>query len=707
MPDWKTEIENRLKAFPSWPAVDHDVIQEFAQHLEDRYRELLSSGHDEPAARMAVLAEIENLDRVPPQLPSSKRERSHPGGEPGMPSSGSLLADLGRDLRHGWRMIRRSPAFMLFAVLSLGLGIGANTTVFTIINTLLLHPLPVGDLSELVALSDTPVKGAGQASSEPPLAYANFQDYAAQQKCFQSVAAFTWPQVLTLEGENGPQRMFGELVTQPYFSTLGLQPALGRFFLPSEVREPGSAPVAILSYGAWQTRFGGTRDVQGRTLELNHVAFTVVGVAPKGFLGLSAVFGPDIWLPATMAERVLPAEFRSALSDRSKAIFYGVARLRTGTSVQRAQANLNTLSAALAQDYPETNLGHGVRVRPITDQLYSTLGGTGGLALASTVLLVVVMLVLGIACSNVANLLLARATSRRQEIGVRLAIGAGRGRVIRQMLAESLLLTLVSCAAGLGFGYAGCRFVWSFVPPEVAHNMVTPRLDVGVLAFAVVLSLLTAAVFGLTPALRASRTDVVTALKEETPAAGRSRRIDSLTQLLLASQVAFSLLCLITAALFFRSIERAYTIDPGFQTGHLGMVPMDASQAGYDPTRVKEFYRLARERVSSLPGVASVSWASGMPFWNGPSRSVEIEGAEPRAKSEVISTVEITVDTGYFSTMGIPVVGGRTFNDDDRKESHSVAIINQALAAQHWPGGNSIGEHFRFTGDKTWREVVG
>ncbi len=707
MPDWKTEIENRLKAIPRGRAMDPDIIQEFAQHLEDRYHELLSSGLEEHAARTTVLAELQNLERVPPQLPSSKRERSPQSAEPGTPSSGSLLADLGRDLRYGWRMIRRSPAFMLFAVLSLGLGIGANTTVFTIINTLLLHPLPIGDSSHLVALSDAPVKGTGPASTEPPLAYANFQDYAVRQKCFQSVAAFTWPQVLTFEDKSGPERMFGELVTQPYFSTLGLQPALGRFFLSSEASEPGSAPVAVLSYGAWQARFGGTRDVLGRTLELNHVPFTVVGVAPKGFLGLSAVFGPDVWLPATMAERVFPAEFRSALSDRSKAIFYGLARLRHGTSMQQAQANLDTLSAALAQEYPETNSGHGVRVRPITDQLYFGAGGTGGLALASTVLLVIVMLVLGIACSNVANLLLARATSRRQEIGVRLAIGAGRGRVIRQMLAESLLLSLFSCAAGLGFGYAGCRYVWSFVPAEVIDNMVAPRLDAGVLGFAVALSLLTAVMFGLAPALRASRIDVVAALKEETRAAGRSRRIVSFTQVLLAGQVAFSLLCLIVAALFFRSIERAYTIDPGFQVDHLGVVMINAAQAGYDPPRVKEFYRLGRERVATLPGVASVSWASGMPFWNSSAHSIEIEGAAPRAKSEAISTVLITVDTDYFSTMGIPVVAGRTFNDDDREESLPVAIINQALAAQQWPGANPIGRHFRFTGDKTWREVVG
>ena len=445
----------------------------------------------------------------------------------------------------------------------------------------------------------------------------------------------------------------------------------------------------------------------GRTLELNDLAFTIIGVAPKDFLGLSAVFGPDVWLPATMTERVFPAEFRAALSDRAKALFHGVGRLRDRSSMGQAQANLSTLAAGLAREYPASNEGHGISVRPITDELFFGAGGTSGLALASAVLLTVVLLVLGIACSNVANLLLARAAARRHEIGLRLAIGASRGRLIRQMLTESTLLSLVSCVAGLGLGYAGCRFVWSFVPTQYIHNMVTPKFDSGVLAFAVLVSLLTTALFGLAPALRASHTDVVTALKEETPAAGSSRRTLSFTNALLVGQVAFSLVCLVTAALFFHSVERAYTIDPGFQTSHLALVMMDPAQAGYGPQRVKEFYRVAQERIANLPGVVSASWASGMPFWNSPSRSVVIEGEEPHTNTGNLQTVSIIVDTDYFPTMGIPLVSGRLFNDSDREESLSVALINQALAVQRWPGGNPLGRRFQFTDDDTWRTVVG
>lgn len=707
MPDWKKEIERRLHRSAKPPGVDESVIQEFTQHLEDRYAELLASGLDEAAARAEALKEIEAMEIAPSQLPASKRERVESGPAAGGPVSGHPFADFGRDLRYGWRVIRRSPLFALLAVLCLAVGIGANTTVFTIVNTLLLHPTPAANPSQLVILGDALTSRNAQRGSQLPLSYANLQDYMEQQRCFTQVAAYTWPQILTLSGKNGPQRMFGELVTGQYFNTLGLKPALGRFFLPSEDSEPGSAPVAVLSYGVWQARFAGARGVVGRTLELNNVAFTVIGVAPKGFLGLSAIFGPDVWLPATMAESVFPAEMRGALSDRTKSLFHGIGRLQNGNSLAGAQANLGTLANALAREYPASDEGHGIHVSPVSDALFFGVGSAGSMEIASAVLLAVVFLVLLIACSNVANLLLARAESRRHEIGLRLAVGASRGRLVRQMLAESTLLSIGSCVGGIGLGYVGCRFVWSFVPTQEIQNMVAPKFDGSVLVFAILLSLITTLLFGLAPALRVSRTDLVTSLKEGTPASGRSRRALSLTNALLVGQVAFSLICLIVAALFFRSIQRAYTIDPGFKTSHLALVVTNPTQAGYNQQRSQEFYRIARERIQSLPGVQAVSWASGMPFWNGRSRSVVMQGAEPRKKSEALQTVSMIVGPDYFSTMDIPLAAGRVFNDGDRSGALPVAVINQNLAAQHWPGGNALGQKFHFVGDHTWREVVG
>jgi predicted permease len=673
--------------------LEREMDDELKGYLDAAVKDKIRSGMTPENAVRSARVEMGSLDAVKEEIRGSGWE--------------SALETVLQDLRYGWRVIRKSPLFAFFAVLCLAVGIGANTTVFTIVNTLLLHPLPAANPSRLVVMYDARTNHVNQAFGQAPLSYANLQDYIGEQQCFRSMAGFTWPQILTLAGRNGPQRMFGELVTEQYFHTLGLKPALGRFFLPSEDSEPGSAPVAVLSYSAWKARFGGGRSVLGRRLELNNIAFTVIGIAPKGFLGLSALFGPDVWLPATMSERVFPAEFRSALSDRAKPLFRGVGRLRDGFSIKRTQANLDSLAADLAREYPTSDEGHGIEVRPVTYELFFGAGGTNGLELASAVLLTVVILVLMIACSNVANLLLARAAARRHEIGLRLAIGASRGRLIRQMLTESALLSLMSCLAGIGLGYEGCRFVWSFVPTQDIQNMVAPKFDGGVLAFAVLVSLLTTILFGLAPALRASHTDVVAALKEEAAAAGRGRRRLSFTRALVVGQVAFSLVCLITAALFFHSVERAYTIDPGFETRHLALVMMNPTQAGYRPERAKEFYRTTRERIASLPGVASVSWASGMPFWNSASHFLVTEGAELRKKSENIQTVSLIVSTDYFQTMAIPLVAGRVFNDRDREGSLPVAVINQDLAARRWPGGNPLGHRFHFAGDDTWREVVG
>ena len=621
-------------------------------------------------------------------------------------ASGQSWAGILRDLRYGWRGMRKTPVFTAFAVLTLGLGIGANTTVFTIVNTLLLHPLPVGDPSRLAALYDTGSKTAKPASVRLPLAYANFEDYAEQQASFRGFAAFTPPMVMTLRTDTRPERVFGEFVTKQYFDTLGLSPALGRFFMPGEDSNPGSAAVAVLSYNAWKARFGGATAAIGSTLELNHVAFTVVGVAPPGFLGVSAIFGPDVWLPATMCERAFPAEFGNALSDRGKPLFHAVGRLAPGSTPQRAQANLETIAAALEREYPATDGGHGISVRPVTDELYANAGGTGGFIFGSAVLLAIVALILAIACANIANLLLARAAARRREIAVRLAIGAGRGRLILQLLTESVLLSSFGFLAGIGIGYAGCRFVWSFVPAEVAGNMTSPKLDGVVLFCALAVSLATAFLFGLAPALRASRTDVVSGLKEG-GATGHSRRTVSFANVLLAGQVAFSLVCLVTATLFFRSVQRAYTIDPGFQSNRLALFMMNPAQSGYSDARVKAFYRVARDRVANLPGVAAASWASGLPFWNTPSRSVLIEGAEQVRKSSGIPSVVFTVDSDYLRAIGIPLVRGRSFSDSDDDGSLPVAMINEALAREHWPGGNGLGLRLQLAGDPTVRQVVG
>jgi predicted permease len=620
---------------------------------------------------------------------------------------GNLLADLLRDLKYGLRSMTRSPAFSVFAILALALGIGASTTVFTVVNSLLLHPLPAQDPSRLVSLYTTDLKNQKQSASLLPISYLNLKDYQARNTVFSSLGGFSPPMPMTLVEGTVQERFFGQLVTQGYFEALGLTPAKGRFFLPGEVSTPGSAPVAILSYGAWKSRFNSAGDLIGKTLEINGAPFTVVGVAPQGFLGVSAVFGPDVWLPATMARQVLPPELQDVLLQRGNPFFQGIARLKSGVSRGQADASFETLAAGLRREYPDVNAGHTTSVQPVTTALFSSTGGERGLALVSTVLLLIVGLVLLIACSNVANLLMTRAVSRRQEIAVRLAIGAGRGRLVRQLLTESVLLGLFGGIAGLGVGYEGCRFLWSFRPPEVARNLADPKLDGTVFLFAFLLSLATGFIFGVVPALRASKTGLVESLKEETHVAGPSGRSARFQKTLLAGQVAFSLVSLIAASLFLRAVQRAYDIDPGFDHQHLAVLMMSPEQQYHDVVQLKAFHRQVEDSVSRIPGVQAVTWASNLPFWSSASRGIFIEGQEQQRKSETISTVTNTIDVDYFKTMQIPLLQGRAFTAADQDGSLPVVIINEDLARRYWPHGDAIGNHLRLSGDTVSLQIVG
>jgi predicted permease len=615
--------------------------------------------------------------------------------------------DLMRDLKYGLRNLGRAPVFSSFAILTLALGIGASTTVFTLVNTVLLHPLPVADPSHLVCIYTTDVNGQRQSGSLQPISYLNLKDYQARNTALSGMGGFSPPMVLTLTEASESERFFGQLVTSGYFETLGLTPARGRFFLPGEISTPGSAPVAVLSFNAWKLRFNGAADIVGRTIEINQTPFTIIGVAPQGFIGVSAAFGPDVWLPATMAGQVLPLPMRDIVLNREKPFFQAIARLKPGIGRNQAEASLQTIAASLRQEYPDANSGHTVSVQPITTALFSSSGGERGVTFASAVLLTIVGLVLLISCSNVANLMLARAVSRRQEIAVRLSLGATRSRVVRLLLTESVLLGMFGGIVGLGVGYEGCRFLWSFRPPEVARNLVDPRLDSTVFLFALGLSLATAFVFGVAPSLRASKPNLLDSLKEESHLAAPSGKSARFQKTLLTGQVALSLVSLIAASLFLRAVQRGYSIDPGFDEKHLAIFMMNPEQVGYDALRLEAFHRQVRERVATIPGVDAASWASNMPFWSSPSRGISIEGQEQARKSETLNTVSNSVDVDYFKVMRIATVAGRTFTDGDRDGSLPVVIINDDLARRYWSAGDALGKRLRLVGDSTMRQIIG
>jgi predicted permease len=461
-----------------------------------------------------------------------------------------------------------------------------------------------------------------------------------------------------------------------------------------------------MNYGTWQTRFGATPDIIGKTLRVNNVVLTVVGVAPPHFIGVNAIFGPDMWVPVSMAEQLFPNEMSNVFADRSKALFQVVGRLQAAATKAQAQANIATIAANLAHDHPATNEGRTAILRSVGDVMWANNGTRlTPVMFASAGLLIVVGIVLLIACSNVTNLLLARAAGRQQEMAVRLALGANRGRLLRQLLTENILLGLLSGAAGLFVAYAGLQLLFRALP--IAANFVAPKFDLVVFLFSLVVSLLTGLLFGTLPALRASSVPLAETLKEEVRTTGRSRHKVTLGNGLLVAQVAFSFLLLVMAGLFLRGIERAYAIDPGFQTAHLAVFMTSPGQAGFDKPRTKAFYKDVRERVSRIPQIESVSWASNLPLWAQPVTVIQIEGRARKSQADTVTTILNTVDRNYFETAGVKLDSGRQFTEIDQENSAPAAIVNEKMAQDYWPGQSAIGKRIRLPGEKDLRQIVG
>ncbi len=613
---------------------------------------------------------------------------------------------LWQDIRYGVRSLWKSPALAAVAILSLALGVGANTTMFTLINTLFLNPLPVARPSELVAVFTLDANNPTRFGNLLPLSYPNLDDFRRHNDVLTDLAGYSSPLPISLSTEAASERIFMQLVTGNYFDVLGLRPAAGRFFLPDEDRTPGTHAVTVIGHGFWQRRLGGDPNVVGRTITLNRIPFTIVGVAPEAFKGVTTIFGPDLWLPAMMAPQMLPRHFGDWLHERGAVAFNTAGRLQPGISRQQAEARLKAIAETLAREYPVANKGRSVSVATLTEAAIFP-GMRGPLMFGGAVLMAIVGLVLLIACSNVANLLLARATSRRQEIAVRLAIGAGRGRVIRQLLTESFTLALVGGAVGLVFGFWGQDLLWSFRPAVVANNFVELQFDTRVFVFTFILALTSGIVFGLVPALRASRPDLVAVLNEESTTSAGHRRAARIRGALVIGQVALSLVALVVAGLFLRNIERAFKVDLGYDASRIAVVTANPAQAGYDQPRSEQFYRDVRERALQVPGMSSASWSTNQPLWASLYRRILIDGRDPSGTSDAILVLVSTVDVEYFKTLGVSVMSGREFDATDRPESRLVAIVNETMATKYWPNESALGKRIRFDNDATSREIVG
>ncbi len=620
---------------------------------------------------------------------------------------GSLL----QDLRYSVRTLRKSAGLTTVAVITLALGIGANTAIFSLIHALLLRPVTgVEDPERIVMVYTSDFSSGLYGTSSFP----DYLDFKSQASSFQQLAAYADNQAINLSTGGEAERVAGAIVTGDYFPTLGMKPLLGRVISAQDDQTLGGHPVAMISYEAWRSRFGGDSAVIGKTLTLNGYTFNVVGVAPENFHGIALTSAPAVWVPMKMFLQTNPTASADLFSQRNSRTFFVVGRLKPQATIEQAQSELNTITAQLAASYPKSNRGtlaQPDKPRPVilvpANTAMSNPSTRDATKRLTQVLMAVVGLVLLIGCANVANLLLARASARQKEFAVRVSLGASRQRILRQLLTESLLLSLVGGATGLMFAmwmadaFRSLSVFSAFVSLDL-------KLDVPVLTFTFAVSILTGVLFGLAPALQASRSDLVSALKDSRGDSSHRGRRFGLRDALVVFQVALSMVLLLGAGLLLRTLHKAYTADLGFDPTGALMASVDMQRQGYKEPLGQNFYREFREAAANLPGVEGATLAAFVPVSASGSRTwVTIAGYTPQPGEDMELSFNI-VDENYFHTLRTPIVLGRNFAPQDVSGSPGVIIVNQALAQRFWPGANPIGKRISLNGDKgPFLEVVG
>ena len=622
-----------------------------------------------------------------------------------------------KDIQFAARGLLKRPGFTVIAVLTLALGIGANTAIFSVVNATLMRTPPVSNPERLVFVFNGP---AGSVFSYP--------DYAAvrdQNNVLDGLIA--WGGITaSLNSNDQTDLVSGAIVTGNFFDVLGVRAQMGRVITTEDDKTPGAHPVAVISQGLWQGRFAGDPNIIGRQLLLNGNTFTVIGVLPKGFDGLQLGITRDLYVPMMMQATMRPPRAGYSgemnpdlLQARTNRWLFSVGRLKPGVSEAQAQSSLALITTQLAETYPQQSSGRGISISPLnaTDDP----SGRQQLSSVARLLMGVVGIVLLIACANVANLLLARSSARTKEIAVRLAIGATRWRIVRQLLTEGVLLATLGGAAGLLLAWWTARTLSAAPPPSNALP-ITPQfsIDLRVLLFTLGLSLLAGIVFGLAPALRASKPALIPALKDDSAAFFERTRMFTLRNLLVDTQVALSVVLLITAGLFLRSLWQAQTIDPGFDTAKIVGLPLNINLLRYTKVQGREFYRQVTERVEAIPGVESASLARiAAVSGNSSVRSLLIEGragSENQFRSDNAGPVaennesvsSNVIGPKYFQTMGIAFLQGRDFNAQDTEDHPPVVIVNEAFVRRHFPNEDALGKRLSFNGAKgPWREIVG
>ena len=614
-----------------------------------------------------------------------------------------------QDTRFTLRAMRKAPGFAIVAIVTLALGIGANTAIFTLVNAVFFHAIPVRDPQQLLEIfTKDQRRDLAGATRLFPSSFPNGQDIQQRVQSFSGVTIDSFAFAPVSMSINGvPDQYFAEMVSGNYFDVLGVGAAMGRTFRPEEDAEPGAGPVIVLSHGFWERKFGGDRSVIGRNVMLNGQGFTVIGVAPRGFQGASAIGGPDMWIPLSMHDQILSGLAKTFFNERRFLGFRVIGRLKDGARAEQADAELKTVANDLEHDFPLANKGRSFTTVPLLESVLNP-NQRGLFQRASAVMMAIVGIVLLVACFNVANLLLARAAGRKREISIRAAVGASRGRIITQLLTEAMVLAVSGGVLGLTLALVGRDVLWKFRPPGIGPTDLDLTLDSHVLIFTMVVALGTGIIFGLVPALQSSRPDLNAELKERAGGDLHTNRRFRLRDVLVTLQVAVCLVALIGAGLFLISLRNAQQLDPGFNTQNLGMLSFDLGSLNYDAARAKEFERRALETIQTLPGVKQATIADIIPLFNGGfGRTLFREGEDTTNGQNGKVTQLGAVSADYLRTMGIPLLRGQGFDSSVREDSPRVAVINETAAKQIWPNQDAIGKRFKFFKDTEWTQVIG
>jgi predicted permease len=615
----------------------------------------------------------------------------------------------GQDIRYALRGLRKSPGFAVVAILTLALGIGANTAIFTVINAVFFHPIPVKDPARLVEIFTVDQRRfLGLANNFFPSSYPNNEDIQRRAQSFagMTIQSFAFTRVsMTVNGQ--PNQYFAQLASGNFFDVLGVRAQLGRTFRPEEDRETGAGPVVVLNHGFWERVMASNPGVIGQSVLLNGQGFTIIGVAPKGFQGTTVIGGPDMWIPMSMHDQILTGFSKSLFNERRFLGFSAVARLKPGIRQEQAKAELQAIASDLEKAFPLANKGRSFTTQPLLESSVAA-NQRGQFELAGLMMMGVVGIVLVIACFNIANLLLARAAGRKREISIRVAIGASRGRIITQLLSEAMVLAIAGGSLGLGLALFGRDLMWRFRPPQLPADGMDLTLDWHVMAFTFAVAIGTGLIFGLAPALQSSRPDLVTELKERAGGELRKGGGFGVRDILISLQVSVCLIALVAAGLFLLSLRNAHKMDLGFDTTNLAMLSFDVGALNYDKPRAREFERRVLEAAQSTPGVSDAALSNTIPLFNGGfGRTLFREGEDTNnGQSGHIGQIS-AVSPEYLKTMGIPMVRGQMFDYAAREESPRVTVINETAARQIWPNEDPIGKRFTFFRDKDFTQVIG